>query len=286
MPSVFIALAQNLNIAACKPRLPNSLGLFSKYDGNIIGGALLGFGLALTGACPGTVVPQVATGVASGPLVFAGGILGGALYSRFGKYFQRSIYTQVELENNTTLYESVGISRNAGIIGFIATCTAVVAASEYFFPGTTVLLIPAAAGGLLMGLTQLSSLLLTGATLGISSAYEQIGDVFWWFEKYIFESSSEKPSAPPQITDNMIFAFGTMLGSYAVSKMVDLPVSAPMDISTFRAVFGGAVMIFGSRLAGGCTSGHGISGMSQLSLSSIVSVAAMFAGGMGLAAIL
>lgn len=32
--------------------------------------------------------------------------------------------------------------------------------------------------------------------------------------------------------------------------------------------------------------GHGISGMSMLSISSFISVAAMFAGGMGLAAIL
>lgn len=45
-------------------------------------------------------------------------------------------------------------------------------------------------------------------------------------------------------------------------------------------------MIFGSRLAGGCTSGHGISGMSQLSISSVISVAAMFAGGIGLTAVL
>ena len=35
----------------------------------------------------------------------------------------------------------------------------------------------------------------------------------------------------------------------------------------------------GARIAGGCTSGHGISGMAQLSVGSMVAVAAMFAGG-------
>lgn len=38
-------------------------------------------------------------------------------------------------------------------------------------------------------------------------------------------------------------------------------------------------MLFGARIAGGCTSGHGISGMAQLSAGSTVEVAAMFTGG-------
>jgi uncharacterized membrane protein YedE/YeeE len=45
------------------------------------------------------------------------------------------------------------------------------------------------------------------------------------------------------------------------------------------AFLGGFVMLLGARIAGGCTSGHGISGMAQLSLGSTVAVAAMFAGG-------
>jgi len=45
------------------------------------------------------------------------------------------------------------------------------------------------------------------------------------------------------------------------------------------AFLGGFVMLLGARIAGGCTSGHGISGMAQLSVGSTVAVAAMFAGG-------
>lgn len=41
----------------------------------------------------------------------------------------------------------------------------------------------------------------------------------------------------------------------------------------------GVVMIFGARLAGGCTSGHGISGGLQLALSSWVFFLSMFASG-------
>ncbi len=45
------------------------------------------------------------------------------------------------------------------------------------------------------------------------------------------------------------------------------------------AFLGGFIMLFGARIAGGCTSGHGISGMAQLSAGSTVAVAAMFTGG-------
>jgi uncharacterized membrane protein YedE/YeeE len=46
---------------------------------------------------------------------------------------------------------------------------------------------------------------------------------------------------------------------------------------------GGVLMAFGSRLAGGCTSGHGISGTLQLNVGSWVAVGAMFAGGVATA---
>lgn len=45
------------------------------------------------------------------------------------------------------------------------------------------------------------------------------------------------------------------------------------------AFIGGFIMLFGARIAGGCTSGHGISGIAQLSVGSTLAVAAMFAGG-------
>jgi hypothetical protein len=45
------------------------------------------------------------------------------------------------------------------------------------------------------------------------------------------------------------------------------------------AFIGGAVLLFGARLAGGCTSGHGISGGLQLAVSSWTFFAATFAAG-------
>lgn len=52
------------------------------------------------------------------------------------------------------------------------------------------------------------------------------------------------------------------------------------------AFFGGVVIMYGARLAGGCTSGHGISGGLQLAVSSWLFLAVMFATGLALSALL
>jgi uncharacterized protein len=46
---------------------------------------------------------------------------------------------------------------------------------------------------------------------------------------------------------------------------------------------GGLLMAFGARLAGGCTSGHGISGTMQLNPGSWIAVICLFIGGIAVA---
>jgi len=52
------------------------------------------------------------------------------------------------------------------------------------------------------------------------------------------------------------------------------------------ALFGGICLGFGARWAGGCTSGHGISGTLQLAVSSWLAVAGFFVGGIAAAVLL
>lgn len=49
---------------------------------------------------------------------------------------------------------------------------------------------------------------------------------------------------------------------------------------------GGAILLFGARLAGGCPSGHGLSGVMQLAVSGLVALICFFAGGMLVARLL
>ena len=51
------------------------------------------------------------------------------------------------------------------------------------------------------------------------------------------------------------------------------------------AFAGGIIAMYGARLAGGCPSGHGLSGLAQMSVSGFVSAACFFAGGIIMAAL-
>jgi len=51
---------------------------------------------------------------------------------------------------------------------------------------------------------------------------------------------------------------------------------AAQGLSPALGFAGGFLMLFGSRVASGCTSGHGLSGMAMLSLPSIAAVCGMF----------
>lgn len=55
---------------------------------------------------------------------------------------------------------------------------------------------------------------------------------------------------------------------------------------TIAAFLGGILILYGARMAGGCTSGHGISGSLQLALSSWTFFMVMFASGVLTAAVL
>ena len=64
----------------------------------------------------------------------------------------------------------------------------------------------------------------------------------------------------------------------------------PMDVFSWEAlltvrgfiilVVGGFLIGFGTRYAGGCTSGHAISGLSDLQLPSLIAVVGFFIGGL------
>jgi uncharacterized membrane protein YedE/YeeE len=246
--------------------------------------------MALTGACPGTVLPQIATGIASAPYVLLGGLVGGILYSRYGKSLilppkSTVIVEAKQIEERPTIDQTFGIDSGRALALYEALCLGIVATVGFLAPDTKDVLVPGAVGGLLIGISQWTSLWLTGNALGVSTAYEQLGDLFWWLQRTVISANrTPKPSIK-----STAFVVGSIIGSFTVGRLLDLSAAdgeQEVVIGSLRAVLGGVLLTFGSRVAGGCTSGHGISGMSLLSVSSFVSVGAMFAGGMGLAAVL
>ena len=95
----------------------------------------------------------------------------------------------------------------------------------------------------------------------------------------------------PHIDWGWMLVIGIMAGAFISSKLsgtFELRWVPGLWESTFGTVplprvivafFGGILMGVGSRWAGGCTSGHGISGTLQLAVSSWIAAISFFAGG-------
>lgn len=238
--------------------------------------------MTLTGACPGTLIPQLTTGVSSGPMVLLGGLLGGVIYSKLRKVLIPKNHIKSDVDKST-VFAYLDVKQANAMVVYEALCLGTVGLMARYFPDQGDVLVPAVVGGLFIGLSQAASLVLTGGTLGISAAYEQIGDMFWWAERTVVEGRK----TPRPSVSSVWFALGSIAGSWVLFNSFDLPTPlSSVPISNLRAIFGGVLLTLGSRIAGGCTSGHGISGMSQLSMASFVTVASMFGGGAGLAALL
>ena len=119
------------------------------------------------------------------------------------------------------------------------------------------------AGGLLIGLAAALMLLGAGRIAGVSGiAARALG---------ISGSGMSWSSA-------WTFVIGLPLGALAVTKITDAPM--PEFTSTPLLMFAGLIVGFGTRLGSGCTSGHGVCGVSRFSQRSIVATAIFMATGM------
>jgi uncharacterized membrane protein YedE/YeeE len=106
------------------------------------------------------------------------------------------------------------------------------------------------------------------------------------------------PEKSPKIDWEWMLVAGVFIGAFLSSKLSgDRTHDAVPELWRKRfgpsaskrliaAFCGGAIMMFGARLAQGCTSGHGISGALQLAVSSWVFVGALFVSAVGTAFLL
>jgi uncharacterized membrane protein YedE/YeeE len=288
--SLVIAVCNRLGITNSPPNLPRALGTLPLYSANIIGGLLLGFGVTLAGACPGTVLPQIATGNPSGFFILSGGILGSILWASIAPQMCSQPDDKLVTRPASPQVKHTSLS---WVLAYTAMCFAIVGLAIVFGPIKETTSIHPVFGGLLIAGAQATSLCLTGNTIGVSSAY---GEIAQWLWEGLQSSVNRKhrdhmKSLQPSVR-SIMFALGMLAGSWSFVQLAppsmwqaSLPDANDPEISEVRAVLGGGLMLIGAGMAGGCTSGHGISGMAKLGLSSFVSVGAIFAGGVGLAAI-
>jgi hypothetical protein len=155
--------------------------------------------------------------------------------------------------------------------------------------------------GVLIGLLQIPAFLLIETALGASSSYVTIGGLV---ASLIDPSivSIDYVAKHIAITGKnwwqVALVVGIAAGAFISMKLSGArrqPISpiwprALGSASPARryavAFTGGFIMLLGARIADGCTSGHGLSGVAQLAVGSTVAVAAMFAGGIATALLL
>jgi hypothetical protein len=121
----------------------------------------------------------------------------------------------------------------------------------------------ALAGGILLGIASAAFILLNGRVLGISGILGGLlaprrGDITW----------------------RTAFLLGLLLAPTALTLLApDLIRTPRIDAGTLTLVAAGLLVGFGTRYGSGCTSGHGVCGLSRLSPRSLAATLAFMAAG-------
>jgi uncharacterized membrane protein YedE/YeeE len=118
-------------------------------------------------------------------------------------------------------------------------------------------------GGILLGIASAAFILLNGRVLGISGIVGGLlaprrADIGW----------------------RLSFLLGLLLAPTALTLLAPGLIRAPrIDAGTLTLIAAGLLVGFGTRYGSGCTSGHGVCGLSRLSPRSLVATLAFMAAG-------
>lgn len=153
--------------------------------------------------------------------------------------------------------------------------------------------------GTLIGLLSMATFYFSNKPLSVSTAYARLaGLVGNLFSRSHTESLKYYQETKPKIEWGVMLVFGMLLGACIaavtggeftaawVPHLWEHRFGPDLALRLGTAFVGGAITAYGARLAGGCTSGHGISGALQLSVSSWIALTCFFAGAVATAHLL
>ncbi len=153
--------------------------------------------------------------------------------------------------------------------------------------------------GALSGLVSVGSVLVAGKFLGASTTFVRgAGMAERLYAPEVVTTLSYYLKEKPVVDWQFLFVLGIALGAFLAARVSgDFRVRFVPDswrerfggsaaLRAVAAFLGGAVAMFGARLADGCPSGHGLAGLSQLAVSGFLAAAGFFAGGVLMARLL
>ena len=136
--------------------------------------------------------------------------------------------------------------------------------------------------GILIGLTVPILYFLTGQAFGISTSLQQMGAMCSPNSKLAYFKNFDKQKG----MWTFLFAIGIGIGGFIAARFLSanpvefLPASYVGWGGAIRLLIGGVLIGFGTRYAGGCTSGHAITGIANLNWPSLVATIFFFVGGL------
>ncbi|XP_022303364.2 thiosulfate transporter TsuA-like [Crassostrea virginica] len=279
------------NFVACF----NQKGLLS----TIVGSFTFGVGMSLCGACPAMVFAQLGGNVPNTVFSLLGGLLGALTYGMLAHVIERNTKPKNPVKVHQ-LYKKLNLPYIALALPMALFLCGGVVLIEYLWPTSKDLnnlhidvtsdknfmqqtAWPPYAAGVLVGLCQVPLVLVMCDTLGGSSCYATV--VSQWV---VTERLQEKFPYLARSRGGMgnwwqVFLVIGVTGGAVLSAGLSSSIGTVKGVSVPDALIGGVLMLWGSRFASGCTSGHGISGMGLFAWLSFIAVPSIFAGGISTA---
>jgi len=153
--------------------------------------------------------------------------------------------------------------------------------------------------GALIGVLSWLTFYFSNQPLGASTAYARLaGLIGKAAAPRTTQSLKFYRDTPPRIEWSVMLVLGIVIGAFAsawtggeltgswLPPMWEAQFGSSLGPRLLAGFAGGSFMAFGARLAGGCTSGHGISGALQLSVGSWIALFCFFLGGVPIAMLL
>ena len=251
---------------------------------SILGGTLLGIGITLAGSCPTIVFVQVGASVQSVGYTFVGALAGALLYSVLKPITAKISKPVIDESSNPWISSPYFIMA----LPLAAMFGIVVCSFELLVPWTKDVKIkdndvalwemkawPPYLCGVTVGALQVPLLLVLGETLGGSISFTVMVAQLLIGPLKNLSPFIAKHRWGFQNWWQIFYVCGIMYGAY-LSSSASGYIGRVKGVPPTYAFIGGCLMILGTRIAGGCTSGHGLSGMSFLSILSVITTACMF----------
>ena len=251
--------------------------------GIVLGGLLFGAGMAILGYCPGTLAISLGEGSIDALIGILGGLLGGLIFT----LFQPSIAGLLGPDLGSISLQSLsGSNAVFYLLSFILSGLFIAVSFWLHKKDQTKDYKWLYAG---IALAFLNAIIFLTATfdrpIGASTAFPYAADLLsGTTENSYFEKIKNSGNW------QLIFLTGALLAGFMISllKKEFKWVLIHSNWEKFKgssktkriiwAFIGGFVLILGARIAGGCTSGHILSGGMQLALSSMLFAVFTFAG--------